>query len=459
MPKAGKTSRRANIWSIRAKISPCTTELWSGLKTLPPDSFPPYYDARYGNTAEGAEGAAISMVLQNKNILLGVSGGIAAYKAAELVRLLVKAEATVRVVMTRNAQEFVTPLTLQSLSGNPVSTTTFDLIQESEIGHIRLADTADLVLIAPATANILAKLAHGIADDLLSTLLLATRAPVVVAPAMNVHMYAHPATQANLKTLARCGHHIIEPAEGELACGYEGQGRLAESERIVEYVESTLTRKDMQGEHVIVTAGPNCEPIDPVRFITNRSTGRMGFAMARIAHRRGAEVTLVSGPTALAAPFGVRLLSVRTALEMQQAVLAHYPQATMVVSAAAVADYRPAQVARRKIKKKDGALSIPLDRNPDILAGLGRDKGRRLLVGFATETEDILSNAERKLHAKNLDMIVANDVTREGAGFAGDTNIVTLVDRTGQQAPLPLMSKDAVAQAVYDRLLALKQPP
>ncbi len=399
------------------------------------------------------------MVLQNKNILLGVSGGIAAYKAAELVRLLVKAGATVRVVMTKNAQEFITPLTLQSLSGNPVSTETFDLTQESEIGHIRLADTADLVLIAPATANILAKLAHGIADDLLSTLLLVTRAPVVIAPAMNVHMYAHPATQENLKTVQRFGHHIIEPAEGDLACGYEGKGRLAEPAQIVECVESTLTTKDMQGEHVIVTAGPNCEPIDPVRFITNRSTGKMGFALARIAHQRGAEVTLVSGPTALAAPFGVRLCSVRTALEMQQAVLAHYPRATIVVSAAAIADYRPAQTATQKIKKKDGDFSIRLARNPDILAGLGQDKGGRLLVGFATETEDVLHNAERKLHAKNLDMIVANDVTQEGAGFAGDTNIVTLLDRTGQQEPLPLMSKDAVAHAVYDRLLALKQSP
>ena len=423
---------------------------------------PPLFPSMMHNTVkkvEGAEGSAISMVLQNKNILLGVSGGIAAYKAAELVRLLVKAGATVRVVMTKNAQEFMTPLTLQSLSGNPVSTDTFDLTQESEIGHIRLADTADLVLIAPATANILAKLAHGIADDLLSTLLLVTRVPVVLAPAMNVHMHAHPATQENLKTLQRFGHHIIEPAEGELACGYEGKGRLAEPEQIVECVEITLTKKDMQGEHVIVTAGPNCEPIDPVRFITNRSTGKMGFAMARIAHQRGAEVTLVSGPTALAAPFGVRLCPVRTALEMQQAVLAHYPRATIVVSAAAIADYRPTQTATQKIKKKDGAFSIPLARNPDILAGLGQDKGNRLLVGFATETEDVLHNAGRKLHSKNLDMIVANDVTQEGAGFAGDTNIVTLLDRTGQQEPLPLMSKDAVAHAVYDRLLTLKKSP
>ena len=397
------------------------------------------------------------MILQNKNIVLGVSGGIAAYKSAELVRLLVKAGATVRVVLTKNAQEFITPLTLQTLSGNPVSTDSFDLTQESEIGHIRLADTADLLLIAPATANMLAKLAHGIADDLLSTVLLVTRAPVVIAPAMNVHMYAHPTTQENLKKLRRFGHRIIEPTEGELACGYEGKGRLAEPEQIVEIVEATLTQKDMQAEHVIVTAGPNCEPIDPVRFITNRSTGKMGFAMARTAHQRGAEVTLVSGPTALAPPLEVHLCSVRTALEMQQAVLAHYPRATIVVSAAAIADYRPARVAAQKIKKKEDGFSISLDRNPDILAGLGQDKGNRLLVGFATETENVLQNAERKLRSKNLDMIVANDVTQEGAGFAGDTNIVTVLDRTGKQEPLPLLSKDDVAHAVYDRLLALKK--
>ena len=342
------------------------------------------------------------MVLQNKNVVLGVTGGIAAYKSAELVRLLVKAAANVRVVMTRNAQEFITPLTLQTLSGNPVSTATFDLTQESEIGHIRLADTADLILIAPATANILAKLAHGIADDLLSTVLLVTRAPVVIAPAMNVHMYAHPTTQENLQKLQSFGHTIVEPTEGELACGYEGKGRLANPEQIVECAEAALTKKDLRGEHVIVTAGPNCEPIDPVRFITNRSTGKMGFAMARVAFQRGAEVTLVSGPTTLAAPLGVRLCAVRTALEMQQAVLAHYPRASMVVSAAAIADYRPAQVASQKIKKKEGDFSISLDRNPDILAGLGQDKGSRLLVGFATETEDVLHNAERKLRAKTL---------------------------------------------------------
>lgn len=395
-------------------------------------------------------------MLSGKSIVLGVTGGIAAYKAAEIVRLLVKDGALVRVLMTRNAQEFITPLTLQTLSGNPVSTETFSLTQESEIGHIRLADSADLILIAPATANVIAKLAHGQADDLLTTVLLATTAPVLIAPAMNVHMYAHPIVQENMRKLAGLGYSFIEPAEGFLACGYEGKGRLADPEDIVEEVRAALTKKDMRGENVIVTAGPNAEPIDPVRFITNRSTGKMGYAMARVAWRRGAAVTLVSGPTAFTPPRGVRFCAVRTAREMQQAVLEHYPQATMVVSAAAVADYRPAHVAPQKLKKGDGGFTIELTRNPDILAELSRQKGNRILVGFATETEEVLQNAARKLRGKNLDMIVANDVTQEGAGFAHDTNIVTLIDRSEKVETLPLMSKDEVAHTVYDRLLALK---
>lgn len=395
-------------------------------------------------------------MLAGKTIVLGVTGGIAAYKSAELVRLLVKEGAIVRVIMTKNAQEFITPLTLQTLSGNPVATETFDLTQESQIGHIRLADAADLLLIAPATADIIAKLANGIADDLLSTVLLATRAKVLIAPAMNVHMYAHPIVQANMRKLSEVGYGFVEPAEGFLACGYEGKGRLADPEDIVEEARAVLTRKDLHGEHIIVTAGPNAEPIDPVRFITNRSTGKMGFAMARVAWRRGAEVTLVSGPTGLEAPRGVRFRPIRTALQMQQAILEHYPAATMIVSAAAVADYRPAQVAPQKIKKTGGNFSIELTRNPDILGELSQHKGNRLFVGFATETENVLENAARKLRTKNLDMIVANDVTQEGAGFAHDTNIVTIIDRSERMETLPMMSKDDVAHAVYDRLLALK---
>src|SRR5262245_54971178 len=329
--------------------------------------------------------------------------------------------------MTRNAQEFITPLTLQTLSSNPVSTETFNLTQESEIGHIRLADTADLILIAPATADIIAKLAHGIADDLLSTVLLAATAPVLLAPAMNVHMYAHAIVQENMRKLASHGYGFVEPAEGFLACGYEGKGRLADPEDILEEVRAALTKKDLRGEHVIVTAGPNAEPIDPVRFITNRSTGKMGFAMARVAWRRGADVTLVSGPTMVTPPRGVRVAAVRTALEMQRAILDHYTNATMVVSAAAVADYRPAKVAAQKIKKTDGNFIIEMTRNPDIMKELGPLKGNRLHVGFATETENVLENAARKLRSKNFDMIVANDVTQEGAGFAHDTNLVTII--------------------------------
>jgi phosphopantothenoylcysteine decarboxylase/phosphopantothenate--cysteine ligase len=395
-------------------------------------------------------------MLAGKTIVVGITGGIAAYKAAELVRLLVKDGAFVRVIMTKNAQEFITPLTLQTLSGNPVATETFNLTQESEIGHIRLADTADLILIAPASADVIGKLAHGIADDLLTTVLLATMASVLVAPAMNIHMYAHPAVQENIRILGKRGYRFVEPGEGFLACGYEGKGRLADPEDIVEEVRATLTKKDLSNERIIVTAGPNAEPIDPVRFITNRSTGKMGFAMARVAWRRGADVTLVSGPTSLTPPRGVRFCPVRTALEMQQAILSSYGDATMVISAAAIADYRPAHVASQKIKKREGNFSIELTRNPDILAGLSPQKGNRLLIGFATETEDVLQNAMRKLRKKNLDMIVANDVTQEGAGFAHDTNIVTLIDRSERMETLPLMSKDEVAHTVYDRLLALR---
>ncbi len=396
-------------------------------------------------------------MLAGKTILLAITGGIAAYKAAEITRLLVKEGALVRVLMTKNAQEFITPLTLQALSGNPVATETFNLTQESEIGHIRLADTADLILIAPASADVIGKVAHGIADDLLTTVLLATTAPILIAPAMNVHMYAHDAVQNNMQILQRRGIRFVEPGEGFLACGYEGKGRLAEPEDIVEEVRATLSKKDLSQEKIIVTAGPNAEPIDPVRFITNRSTGKMGFAMARVAWRRGAEVTLVSGPTSLTPPRGVRFCAVRTAREMQKAVLEHYPQATMIVSAAAIADYRPAHVAPQKIKKQEGAFVIEMTRNPDILAELSSHKGNRLHVGFATETEHVLDNAARKLRNKNLDMIVANDVTQEGAGFAHDTNIVTLIDRSERMETLPILSKDEVANVVYDRLLQLKK--
>jgi len=399
--------------------------------------------------------------LEGRNVLLGVSGGIAAYKTAEIVRLLTKARATVRVAMTRHACEFITPLTLQTLSGNPVSTDTFDLGQESQIGHIRLADTADVVLIAPATANVIGKLAHGLADDLLTTVLLATRAPVLVAPAMNVHMYENPAVQENLARLRGRGHRIIEPTTGFLACGYEGQGRLAEPDVIVAEVARALTRADLAGERVLVTAGPNREPLDPVRFLSNRSTGKMGFALAAAAWRRGAEVALVAGPTSLPTPHGVRRIDVETAQAMHRAVIDEFERASILLMAAAVADYRPARVAAEKIKKGRGPLTLELERTVDILDDIAPRKGSRIVVGFAAETESVLIHARRKLREKKLDFIVANDVSRADAGFGVDTNAVTVVGAEDTDASVmesPLMPKDDVADYILDRVAARLHP-
>lgn len=393
--------------------------------------------------------------LDGKTIVVGLSGGIACYKSAELIRLLGAAGARVRVVMTRNAMEFITPLTLQTLSGAPVATSTFDLTQESTIGHIGLADTADAVVVAPATANIIGKIAAGIGDDLLTTVLLATRAPVLIAPSMNVHMYENPVVQANLAALRQQGLRIVEPGSGPLACGYEGPGRLAEPPIIVAEIEQAVTAPDLAGERVLVSAGPNREPIDPVRFISNRSTGKMGYALAAAARRRGAAVTLVTGPTALPVPHGVRGVRVTTADEMRQAVEAEWRQATIVLMAAAVADYRPAHPAAQKVKKAAGPLVIELERTVDILGRLARRKGTRFVVGFAAETENVRANAERKRHEKQLDMIVANDVARTDTGFAVDTNAVTIIDRLGSE-DLPLMSKDEVADRVLDRILAVR---
>ncbi|MBI4518876.1 MAG: bifunctional phosphopantothenoylcysteine decarboxylase/phosphopantothenate--cysteine ligase CoaBC [Deltaproteobacteria bacterium] len=391
--------------------------------------------------------------LEQRTIVLGLSGGIAGYKAAETVRLLVKAGAGVRVVMTRNAQQFITPLTLQTLSGHPVATDTFDLTQESEIGHIKLADSADVVVVAPATANVIGKLAHGIADDLLTTLLLAVRAPVLIAPAMNNHMYENTIVQENLARLRAHGYRIIEPAAGYLACGYEGQGRLADPEVIVAEVARALTPPELSGQCVLVSAGPNREPIDPVRFISNRSTGKMGFALAAAAWRRGAEVVLVAGPTSLTTPHGVRRVDVSTAAEMQRAVLDAFERANVVLMSAAVADYRPVKVAPAKLKKGAGNLQLELARTADILSDLGPRKGDRIVVGFAAETEAVLANAQRKLREKGVDFMVANDVSRVDAGFAVDTNAVTIVGSDNSEE-LPLMSKDEVAEAILDRVVA-----
>jgi phosphopantothenoylcysteine decarboxylase/phosphopantothenate--cysteine ligase len=392
--------------------------------------------------------------LGGRCIVVGVTGGIASYKTADLVRLLVQRDATVRVVMTRGAQTFVTPLTFQTLSGTPVSTDTFSLTQESEIGHIRLADEADLVVVAPASANVLGKLAGGLADDLLTTVLTATRAPVLLAPAMNVNMYSNAVVQENLRRLAAAGYHLVGPEAGPLACGYSGLGRMSEPPVILEEVLRLLSPQDLAGERVLVTAGPNREPLDPMRFLSNRSTGRMGYAIARVARRRGAEVTLVSGPVDLPDPPGIRTVRVVSALEMQHAVTEAYPRASIVVMAAAVADYRPERVAAEKIRKESGPLTLRLVRNPDILQGLGRRKGRRLLIGFAAETGDLEARALRKLRSKNLDLIVANDVSATDAGFAVDTNRVELLDRTGRREQLPLLSKEEVAGRLCDWISA-----
>ncbi|HEV8720108.1 MAG TPA: bifunctional phosphopantothenoylcysteine decarboxylase/phosphopantothenate--cysteine ligase CoaBC [Candidatus Binatia bacterium] len=389
-------------------------------------------------------------------IVLGVTGGIACYKAVELVRLLVKTGYRVQVIMTRGAVEFVTPLTFQTMSGNPVATETFNLTQESEIGHINLADSADLFVIAPATANVIGKFANGIADDLLTTVLMATQAPVLIAPAMNVHMYENPILQENLRKLRRLGYHVMEPAEGFLACGYEGKGRLPDAEKIAEAIGGLLKKRDLDNEKLLITAGPSREPLDPVRYISNRSSGKMGYALARAAVRRGAEVTLISGPTALEPPAGARLISVTTAAEMRAAVIKEFAQCTAIMMAAAVADYRPAMVSDQKMKRGKGPVELRLEPNPDILKELSDNKNSKLLVGFAAETEELTANAEKKLREKNLDMIIANNVTEAGSGFDGDTNIATILDRTGAKRPLPLMSKDELADCIYDHFLALK---
>jgi phosphopantothenoylcysteine decarboxylase / phosphopantothenate---cysteine ligase len=396
------------------------------------------------------------MSLADKTIVLGVTGGIAAYKTPDIVRGLRQAGAQVRVVLTRAAEEFVTPLTLQTLSGQPVSRSLFDLTEESRIGHIQLADTADAVLIAPATANVVAKLAAGMADDLLTTIALATRAPVLLAPSMNVNMYEHPTVRANLGRLRDEGRVILDPDSGFLACGYEGAGRLPSVETLVEEVEALLSAKDLADVRVVVTAGPTWEALDPVRHLANRSSGKMGFALGRIARRRGALVTLISGPTNLTAPRGVEVVRVTSAREMEHAVVRHAETADVVVMAAAVGDFRPAESARHKIKRGRAELQLRLLPNPDILAKLGTLKGPRLLVGFAAETRDLVANARRKLQAKGVHLMVANDVTAEGAGFDVDTNVVTLIERSGRVERLEKMSKDAVAGLIFDRIADLR---
>lgn len=395
-------------------------------------------------------------MLQGKCVILGVTGGIAAYKAVELLRLLIKAGVEVHVVMTRSAQEFVTPLTFQTLSGNPVHTELFSLIQEQDIGHISLADRADLVLVAPATANLIGKVANGLADDLLTTTIMATRAKVLFAPAMNSNMWDNPIYQKNQERLETFGYHFIKPVYGDLACGWQGQGKLPDPQEIFNSAQALMGSHALEGKTVLVTAGPTREELDPVRFLSNYSSGKMGYAIACAARNRGAKVLLVSGPVSLPEPWGVETIQVVSAQEMYQAVMARAEQADLIVKAAAVADFRPVVRVGQKAKKGvSESMTIELQRNPDILAELGKRKGPRILVGFAAETEELLKHAREKLESKNLDMIVANDVTQEGAGFNGDTNIVRFLTADGRLEELPKMTKEAVAEILLDRATAL----
>jgi phosphopantothenoylcysteine decarboxylase/phosphopantothenate--cysteine ligase len=396
-------------------------------------------------------------------ITLGVTGGVAAYKAAELVRLLQQDGFSVQVVMTHGARKFVTPLTFAALSGQKVITDLFEKSStgeanlESAIEHIAVAQRTDLLLVAPATADILAKFAHGIADDFLTTLYLATSAPVVVAPAMNVNMWNHAATQENVEKLRARGVKVVSPDEGYLACGMTGAGRLAGQQEIVAAVRQTLhAQKDFDGETILITAGPTCEDLDPVRYLTNRSSGKMGYAVAEAAARRGAKVILVSGPVNLETPSGVERVSVRTAEEMRRAVSERLTASTIAIFAAAVADYRPAESHSEKMKRSKEPLTIRLEPTPDILAEAAQTKSDRLIVGFAAETNNVAENARKKLAAKKADLIVANDLTAEGAGFDHDTNIVTLFSRDGRDLALPKLSKSEVAQCLLDEVLRLR---
>jgi len=395
-------------------------------------------------------------MLSAKTIVLGVCGGIAAYKAAELVRLYVKAGAEVHVIMTEAARQFIRPLTFQSLSCNPVHSDLFNLYQEREIGHISLADRADLFVIAPASANSIGKIASGIADDMLSTTVMATRAPVLLVPAMNVNMWENPILQANLARLRGLDYRVMEPETGFLACGWEGKGKFPDPEDVCFETAAMLRPRDLAGKRVLVTAGGTREAIDPVRYIGNASSGKMGYAVARAAMERGARVTLVSGPSALKPARGVELVSVTSAAQMHEAVMAHESRADIIVKAAAVADYRPATAARQKIKKRDGlAKTLELVPTRDILKELGERKGERILVGFAAETADLLENARHKLAQKNLDLVVANDVTVPGAGFDLDTNIVRFLMKDGSLEELPCLPKLEVAHRLFDRIAQL----
>lgn len=395
-------------------------------------------------------------MLKGKTVILGVTGSIAAYKAANLASMIKKQHADVHVIMTKNAMEFINPVTFESLTGNKCLVDTFDRNFQFQVEHVELAKRADLAIVAPATANVMAKLAHGLADDMLTTTLLACQCPKMIAPAMNTRMYENPVTQDNQKILQQYGWKVIEPEVGHLACGDTGRGKFPDEQLILEHILNKIRfEKDMEGLRVLVTAGPTMEAIDPVRFISNHSTGKMGYAIARICCQRGAEVTLVSGSTSLKPPAGVAFVSVRSAQDMFDEVTARAGQQDMIVKAAAVADYRPAVIADQKVKKKDGEMSIDLTRTRDILAWLGEHKGeRQVLCGFAMETEQMVEHAKEKLVKKKLDLIAANNVKVAGAGFGTDTNVVTLITEK-EICELALMSKEEVAVRLTDELLKI----
>ncbi len=388
-------------------------------------------------------------------IILGIGGGIAAYKAAELARLLAQEGHTVQAVMTGAAQEFVRPLTFAALTGRKVLTDLFAI--ESAIEHIAVAQEHELLAVAPATADLLARMAHGLADDFLTTLYLAFTGPVVIAPAMNVNMWQHPATAANLQVLRDRGHNIVEPGSGFLACGMTGPGRLAEPQAIVEAIVARLKgRRDLDGETVLITAGPTQEPLDPVRFISNRSSGKMGYALAEAAAARGARVILISGPVHLAPPRGVEVIAVRTAVEMREKVFENLGPAGIVIKSAAVADFHLSKVPDQKVKKTAARISLELDPTPDILAELGRRKGDRLLIGFAAETQNLQQEARRKLESKNCDLVVGNFVGASDSGFESDQNEVLLVSRTGEPVSIPRAPKREIADRIFDQVMKLR---
>ena len=396
-------------------------------------------------------------MLKGKKIVLGITGGIAAYKAAELTRALIKEGAQVRVIMTKNATEFISPLTLQTLSNNIVYTEMYSPPEPYDMAHIALAEFADAFVIAPATGNIIGKIAYGIADDLLSTTIMATDKPILICPAMNDKMLANPIVQENINKLKNYKYVIMESRVGELACKTKGAGRLPEIPEILEEIERLLTPQNLAGQRILITAGPTEEPLDPVRFITNLSSGKMGYALAKVAHRHGAQVTLITGPTNLSLPSVENIIKVRTAQEMYKAVIDKYKKSTVIIKAAAVADYRPKVFAKEKIKKDDKPRSIELEKNPDIIAEIGQNKKNIVLVGFAMETKDLLANAREKIKKKNMDLIVANNLREEGAGFQTDTNKITIIDRKGNVQSLPVMTKIEAAEKILERVGGLLQ--